>query len=476
MAADEDEWICSGCVGDEYLIREIKKEGTRRKCTYCSKQRKCSKLAELAERVHVIFIERYETSDGYDRGDTPLFCVAEILGIDENAIAKAFVDYLSETHGGWAGDGDVDPYGDAYTYVETRSDGYGYARKWKELARSLRHESRYFNRTAHTILDEIFDGLDFGMSKHLVQPLFPRPSVVTTITPRSKQAVFYRAREARDEATVSKYLRDPFNELSAPPPHLARGGRMNPTGISLFYGAFDPETCIAELRPPVGTYAVIACFHVLRTVRLLDFEKLTEAYEPLSHFHPQYVAKRDRDTFLKAFAAEISIPVHPQDENLGYLPTQAVAEYLAQRKDLELDGLLFRSTQSGKAGANVVLFQHAAHVEPVKHTYEAGWYQPHEDLPEVTVVSTPIPPQEPTSAKVPEAETPSAFDISEQTLFDEPIEPLLAPPSPTLRLDPEGFRVEVIGTVKYNHAAIKVEYTTAAEKAAKEKAISEEPF
>ena len=473
-------WVCYGCVGDDYLITEIRKEGTSRKCSFCRKRRKCYSLSDIGDRVHPIFLERYHRSDDFERGETPLFCIAEIIGADEEPIGKALLDYLSDTHVGWPPDGDENPYDDGYAYLETPSDGRRYARKWRELAQSLRHESRYFNHKAQTILDEIFDGLNFGINKpkhpHL-EAFFQHRSVVTTISPDDKNADLYRAREARDERTVSHCLRDPVSQLSAPPPNVARAGRMNPTGISLFYGSFDPETCIAEIRPPVGTYAVIARFEVIRSLRLLDFRKLTEAFEPISHFHPQYTAKRDRDTFLKAFGLEISIPVHPQEENLGYLPTQAVAEYLAQRRDLKLDGLIFNSTQSGKEGStNVVLFQHAARVESLTDSYSAEWHQPFEDLPEITIVAAPIPPSEAPTAEPVNVDIPSMFDVTEQTLFDEAIEPPPPPPPPTLRLDPHGFRVETIGTVTYHHAGLKVEYMTAAKKAAKEKELEDSPF
>lgn len=473
-------WVCHGCVGDEYLVDEIRAGGISRKCSFCRKHRECYLLSEIGDRIHPIYLERYHRSGDLERGETPLFCVSEIIGTDEEPVGKALLDYLSDTYGGWPPDGDENPYDDECTYLETHSDGRRYARKWKELAQSLRHESRYFNRKAQAILDEIFDGLNFGIHKARTPELeafFQHRSVVTTISPGDENASLYRAREARNESTVAHYLIDPVDKLSAPPPDVARAGRMNPTGISLFYGSFDPETCIAEIRPPVGTYAVIARFEVIRPLRLLDFRKLTEAFEPISHFHPQYVAKRDRDTFLKAFGLEISIPVHPQDENLGYLPTQAVAEYLAQRQDLKLDGLVFNSTQSGKEGStNVVLFQHAARVEPLADTHTAEWCESFEDLPEITIVATPIPPPEARTVEPDNVEIPGSFDVTKHTLLGDRAEPPPTPPPPTLRLNPNGFRVEAIGTVTYHHAGLEVEYMTAAKKAKKDKEIEDSPF
>lgn len=57
-----------------------------------------------------------------------------------------------------------------------------------------------------------------------------------------------------------------------------------------------------------------------------------------------------------------SRPVMPNDEEYQYLPTQAVAEYLAEKADPRLDGLIFPSSQQGGVGKNVVLFRHASAV------------------------------------------------------------------------------------------------------------------
>ena len=58
---------------------------------------------------------------------------------------------------------------------------------------------------------------------------------------------------------------------------------------------------------------------------------------------------------------EICRPVMPMDETSEYLPTQVIAEYLANKG---LDGIIFQSSQTGGQGRNVVLFNHASRVDP----------------------------------------------------------------------------------------------------------------
>ena len=52
----------------------------------------------------------------------------------------------------------------------------------------------------------------------------------------------------------------------------------------------------------------------------------------------------------------------PEDEELEYIPTQIVAEYLAQKANPRIDGILYPSSQTD--GNNVVLFNHACRVRP----------------------------------------------------------------------------------------------------------------
>ena len=68
----------------------------------------------------------------------------------------------------------------------------------------------------------------------------------------------------------------------------------------------------------------------------------------------------------------------PQDEASEYLPSQAVAEYLANKLDTPLDGIIFHSSQTGGGGRNVMLFNSACGVVP-------------DDLPKGTEVEVYIP-------------------------------------------------------------------------------------
>jgi len=58
--------------------------------------------------------------------------------------------------------------------------------------------------------------------------------------------------------------------------------------------------------------------------------------------------------------------VMPEDATMQHIVTQVMADYLAERKDLDLDGILYDSVQSEAVGHNVALFHRAARCEPIE--------------------------------------------------------------------------------------------------------------
>jgi len=133
---------------------------------------------------------------------------------------------------------------------------------------------------------------------------------------------------------------------------------MNAEGISVFYGSFDRKTCIAELRPFIGSTVVTAEFGLQKPIRVLDFQLLEECYndQPLSYFQPDFKDKVVNRHFLRRLHSKIGEPVLPGDEN-EYLTTQVLSEYLSTIIQPPIDGIIFSSVQL-EGGLNIVLFGH----------------------------------------------------------------------------------------------------------------------
>ena len=224
---------------------------------------------------------------------------------------------------------------------------------------------------------------------------------------------------------------------------------MNAKGISVFYGSLDESTCIAEVRPPVGSQVVVARFEFLRGVTLLDLDALSRAYTDSSVFDPAYAENLNRMVFLRSLVREISRPVMPQDEDAEYLVTQVVAEYFASRATPRFDGVIFNSSQTGGHGRNLVLFHHATALEPSDlppdssvevHAFADPEFE--DSTTEFTIFET-----------LPNALAADEPAGEEQQGIDKDVTLTLCPPSPEsdnfFRLDFEGVRVITVEAVKY---------------------------
>jgi len=245
---------------------------------------------------------------------------------------------------------------------------------------------------------------------------------------------------------MEEALKHPEKYLGPVPRGKGAPGRMNAKGISVFYGATDDHTAIAEVRPPVGSMVVTARFDVIRPLRLLNLHDLASMrpHRELSYFDPVRKSLSERCAFLKALQRQLTMPVMPDWAESGYLITQAIADYLATHDQLNLDGILFPSVQvaqDASPGQNVILFHKASGVERVKAADEAehvSLYEPDEDrwiyYPEMW-----------------EAE-PKSDDENSQYLL------LVPPPEPSLRLARDCIVIHKVQGVRFSTEADPVRY------------------
>ena len=369
-------YICHECVDDKFLKKEIWDKGKRRKCTYCKKSRKAVFISVLAELVHWAFEEHLclttnepssleyamlrDKESNYEwirSGDPVDYFIQVCAGVDVT-IASDVQNYLSMYFGGDPSEClEEDPYGQEACYIENSPDRYAYEESWSYFELEITSRARYFSKFAEEILDKLFFNLNS------LETLSGNP-VIRVAGPATEVPYVFRARVAQTNDSLHRILKEPVKELAAPPPEAAKHGRMNAAGISVCYGATNAETCIAEVRPPVGSRVVVGRFQILRDIRLLDLNILSEIYVTGSYFDPDYKDRKGRAAFLQNLVGKLTKPIMPNDETFGYLPTQFVAEYLANKVKPRLDGIIFNSSQTKGQGQNIVLFQNSCMVEP----------------------------------------------------------------------------------------------------------------
>jgi hypothetical protein len=248
---------------------------------------------------------------------------------------------------------------------------------WFDLERSLKAEARFFNKDAERTLKSIFEGI------HGHQTKAGRPIVVDA-GPGTDFAMFYRARVFQAEEELREAMKRPDAALGPPPRSRTVAGRMNAMGIAVFYGATHSAVALAEVRPPVGSKVLIAGFEVIRPLKLLDLVSIADlADEEGSLFDDVHRRRLQRAQFLRELGERLSKPVLPHDEPLDYLPTQAVADFLASADDPPLDGIIYPSVQDGPSHpirwiqgdrhryrCNVVLFHKAARVQSLNEAVD----------------------------------------------------------------------------------------------------------
>lgn len=341
---NSDDPICYACIGSPSLKQYAKCNGRRRRCANCGRNRTSIEFDDLATRVDEVYRELYRpggNTEFGESGDYPEEIIRELLQDHGTDIPEALVAYLSQ--GEWR---DISKGADAfydsgsrYVEVDLATNPWELSYAWSEFAERVRFGRRFFDLQLRTSLDELLAIIrDVDTARLGSAPL---------IYPLKRGTEIYRAREATTFAEVQTIQKSPAKELgSAPRVARMKGGRMNAPGISTFYGAFDSATCIAEMKPSVGSMVVWGRFKLIRPATILDLTRLDVRIAPGEPFEGGYFDRVRHLRFLRTFHNIVSQPVHPAKESIDYVPTQVVADYLANVGEIE--GVIFRSAQFGR--------------------------------------------------------------------------------------------------------------------------------
>jgi len=330
-------------------------------------------------------------------------------------------------------------------YEEKGTDDVEWQEEWRDFERALKTEARFFSQSAAAHLASVFEGID-TLRAHDGRPL------ITQAGPGTDMTALFRARVFQSQARLEEALKRPERNLESPPSMAAAPGGLNARGCSVYYGANDPLVALSEVRPPVGARVAIARFEIIRPIKLLDLTAVGDVAVEGSIFDPTLGARLERAMFLRNLSSRIIRPVMPDDEPFEYLPTQAVADFLATESKISLDGIIYPSVQVAGETLNIVLFHRAAWVERLKFPkgtdisarsgdmYEEGWETDYTVWEEV--------PAEEYGPHIAEAIRPwNFFNFAEDDR--EPVERDLFMHEPTLRVDLEAIYVHHVEAVQF---------------------------
>lgn len=158
--------------------------------------------------------------------------------------------------------------------------------------------------------------------------------------------IFWRGRICPDETGFAK------KEMGAPPVFKAKGGRVNPSGISLLYLSDSKETTLYEIRAGVYDYVTVGKFKLKKDINIIDLTNI-DGFSPFTGIdrgfdYTQYAINVEH---LKMIAKEIAKPLR-NDNEYEYLPTQYISDFI---KSLGYDGIEYKSTMHN-SGRNLAVF------------------------------------------------------------------------------------------------------------------------
>lgn len=157
--------------------------------------------------------------------------------------------------------------------------------------------------------------------------------------------IFYRGRISDGNGFVKAHMGNP-------PASLAKAGRANPAGISYLYIAESVDTTLYETRAGLYDYVAIGEFTVRKAISVINLRE-PHLYDPVQ------LADNDKLKdfmlnlpFLSILEKELSKPLRRSDNELDYLPTQYLSEFI---KSLGYDGIEYRSSLNPR-GYNLAVF------------------------------------------------------------------------------------------------------------------------
>ena len=324
---------CSKCFNDIFLQSQIENLSSEKgRCFYCQSKGGTHILPEELTDYFLILFDIYIEKDN----GIPLL---ELIQRDWQTFAcpqKRAQDLLENII-----KLPKDKVAQSTRYAAKYSKDENAIRQWESFAEELKFKNRFMPQQLpnRELLIQLFD---------LVGKSYKRLS-----------QKFYRARVNIEGKQYN------INDLQKPPAGTVLNGRANPIGISYLYTASDAETAIAEIRGYKGEKVSVLEFNIDRDMALLD---LRHPYQTVSPFEKsEYLEVIYRYMpYLEYLGRELSKPVIPHKNNLEYLTSQYLCEFI---KQMGYDGIIYNSSIA--QGDNYVIFNDNL-LKPIEkiHEYE----------------------------------------------------------------------------------------------------------
>ncbi|MEU0651105.1 HEPN-associated N-terminal domain-containing protein [Streptomyces albogriseolus] len=344
--AGGDQWVCEQCVAEPFLASKVREASSPEKaCSFCDE----SPAAELDVFIEAFMngvTRRYEDADNEHRYDSETgeylgntFSTAELVTEEygdifvEPEFLEVVCDSIIERT--WT---DNDFW--YYTPSEALSAG------WDRFREAVMYESRYvfWLRRDWQGQDYDADGVHPAKVLQALGEYIDKHALYRTI---EAGKIFWRAR-TRTGAGASWGAKDLG---TAGREHAKQANRMSPAGIPMFYGAEDADTAVREsLVRTSDTHVRVAAFQTTQPFTVVDLTGSKIPQVP-SEFDVERFTERHRILFLRDFVKDLTKPIRESYEQIDYVPTQILVEYLLrvhEREEGHVSGLMYTSAVTGE--------------------------------------------------------------------------------------------------------------------------------
>lgn len=221
---------------------------------------------------------------------------------------------------------DVLGVGAATRFIAKQPQGGLRLEHWAELRKEIREVNRFFPESSlsESSISRIFDLLEFDL----------------------EDVELFRARVVASGETLAA------EQMGAPPAQVATAGRANPVGIPYLYLASDVETALSEIKPQVGSEALLCAFRRSQEdrIRVVDLVDPRRRISPFK-WSSEIAELRSTIPLIEELGLELSIPVQASSAAVDYLASQYLCELA---KKCGFSGVRYASSVS--AGVNYAFF------------------------------------------------------------------------------------------------------------------------
>lgn len=348
-----DKRLCVDHIDDGSIKQFIRQNYELDYCNYCEKRKKVIDLEDLMKHIMSFVNQEYtdarhevmyvSAEGGYVANTMDNEDILSIirLDIDDPVLSDDILFSIDDV--AWV---KTDFYGTT-PYEDLIFD-------WRWFKETIQHKQRF-----------VFIGKKSKASSDVLRTkatLEYFGSIVNKFNLVKKLSVntkLYRCRAT----TKRKYYRDKV-ELITPPDSLAKfSNRFSPSGVGMFYAAFDEKTATLETISPNSKRNIYTSIGEFKNNSELNILDLTELPQLHSFFSLKKGKKSYERNFLHHLVGDMSRGVKKDGmEHIDYVPTQVVTEYLRyvfkDKTATGLDGIIYPSSKNWKSKAIVIFTDH----------------------------------------------------------------------------------------------------------------------